>query len=498
MRRVLFLLFILSLSHTSWSQSNSEQTMRLTLDEMIQLAKLQSISSFRSKNMYLSNYWRFRSYKASMLPSLNLTSQPITYNASNIQTYDIDGKPRFTYNEAITTNTSLSVNQNVIPTGGTLSLSSNFNGIYNLNDTTIRKESYNIIPISIRLSQPLNGFNRFKWESKLEPLAFEIAKKTFLLEMEALSEQAVHIFFGTVNTEIGLKIAETNLANADTLYRIGKGRFQIGTITQNDLLDLELTFLNAQIAKTKAEIALQRSRNKINSFLGLNTDIQIIPIIPDQIPSLKIDAAMALELAKQNSPEILRYEEQLINANKKIAQTRSTNGLTADISANLGINKNTNHLDESYQPPFNDNRGVGVSLKMPIMDWGKRKGQIQMAKSNKQVTEATIKQSLIDFEQNIIIQVLEFNLQETQVAITAKADTIAQKGYKVTKQRFLIDKVDVLKLNMARNSLDNSKRSYINAIQSYWQAYYNIRKLTLYNFEADEPISEDFDRLLQQ
>ena len=498
MKRIIYLLAIL-ISLPLCAQTNSgNQTMRLTLMEAISLAKLQSLASFRQKNMYLSSYWQFRSYKARLLPSLNLNTSPFNYSASNTQTYDYEGKPRFTYNEAINTSASLSVDQNIKMTGGKLSLSSDFQGIYNLNDSTSRKESYNVVPISIRLSQPLNGYNQFKWEAKLEPLAFDKAKKTFLKEMEALSEQAVGVFFGAVNAEIGVKIAQTNLANADTLHRIGKGRFQIGTITQNDLLDLELTYLNAKLSKTKAEIALQRARQQLNSFLSINKDIQIVPLIPDQIPTLKIESDQAIGLAKENSPEILGYEEQLINANKNVAQAKSTNGITANLSANLGINKNTNQLTDAYSSPYNDNKGIGVSLQMPIVDWGNRKGNIQMMKSQKQVTDATIKQALIDFEQNVIMQVLEFNLQEEQVEIAAKADTIAQKGYEVTKQRFLIDKVDVLKLNTARNSLDNSKRSYISAIQTYWSAYYSIRKSTLYDFEKNQYLTVDFEALLQQ
>jgi len=498
MKRIIYLLAILISLPLCAQTTSGNQNMRLTLKEAISLAKLQSLASFRQKNMYLSSYWQFRSYKARLLPSLNLNTSPFNYSASNTQTYDYEGKPRFTYNEAINTSASLSVDQNIKMTGGKLSLSSDFQGIYNLNDSTSRKESYNVVPISIRLSQPLNGYNQFKWEAKLEPLAFDKAKKTFLKEMEALSEQAVGVFFGAVNAEIGVKIAQTNLANADTLHRIGKGRFQIGTITQNDLLDLELTYLNAKLSKTKAEIALQRARQQLNSFLSINKDIQIVPLIPDQIPTLKIESDQAIGLAKENSPEILGYEEQLINANKNVAQAKSTNGITANLSANLGINKNTNQLTDAYSSPYNDNKGIGVSLQMPIVDWGNRKGNIQMMKSQKQVTDATIKQALIDFEQNVIMQVLEFNLQEEQVEIAAKADTIAQRGYEVTKQRFLIDKVDVLKLNTARNSLDNSKRSYISAIQTYWSAYYSIRKSTLYDFEKNQYLTVDFEALLQQ
>ncbi len=498
MKHLYTLILLLITLNTSAQSPAPQQTMQLTLEEAITLAKLQSINSFKHKNMYLVNYWRFRSYKARMLPSLNLNTTPVKYSAASTKTYDNNGKPRFTYNESINSSAGVSVDQNIKHTGGKLSLLSNFQGIYNLNNNSEDNGSYNVVPVSISLTQPLNGYNEFKWESKLEPLAFEKAQKTFLKEMESLSEQAVNVFFGTVNAEIGLKIAETNLANADTLHRIGKGRFQIGTITQNDLLDLELTYLNAKMSKTKAELDLQRARHQLNSFLSLDKDIKIVPIIPDKIPSLKIETGQALELAKENSPEILGFEEQLISERQKVAQAKSTSGITAQLSADIGISKNTTKLEEAYASPYNDNKGVGVSLQMPLIDWGNRKGQIQMAKSQKEVTEASVRQSLIDFEQNIIMQVLEFNLQEEQVTIAAKADTIAQRGYEVTKQRFLIDKVDVLKLNTARNSLDNSKRSYINAIQTYWSAYYNIRKSTLYDFEKNQYLTEDFDALLQQ
>ena len=492
-------MFITVFASIKAQNNNNELSMRLSLQEMINLAKLQSISSFRSQNMYLSNYWQFRSYKANLLPALLFSTNPLNYSRAVNEVFDSnDDQYKFVPIETLSSSADLSVRQNITLTGGSISLTSSFRRLENLSSNEEESSaSYTAIPIELRLSQPLNGYNEYKWQSKLAPLAFEKAKKNFMKEMEALSEQAVGIFFGTISAEIGLNIASTNLANADTLYRIGQGRYQIGTITQNDLLDLELTYLNAKMSKTKAEIGLQRARNQINSFLGIDKEVKIVPLIPDNIPQLKIDADLALDLAKENSPEILGFEEQLISANQKVARSKSSNGLTADLSANFGVNSNSDSFNELYNPPYNQNRGVGVTLKTPIVDWGNRKGQIQMAKSERKVTEATIRQSLIDFEQNIIMQVLEFNLQEEQVNIAAKADTIAQLGFEVTKQRFLIDKVDVLKLNTARNSLESSKRSYLGALETYWRSYYNIRKTTLYDFENKVYLTEDFDALLQ-
>ena len=119
-----------------------------------------------------------------------------------------------------------------------------------------------------------------------------------------------------------------------------------------------------------------------------------------------------------------------------------------------------------------------------------------MAQSNREVVRISVNQEKIDFEQNVIMNVMEFNLQASQVTNTAKADTIAQMGYDVTQQRFLIGKVDVTKLNLARNDQEQARREYIRALRSYWNYYFTIRRLTLYDFEKKITLSEDFDRII--
>ena len=120
-----------------------------------------------------------------------------------------------------------------------------------------------------------------------------------------------------------------------------------------------------------------------------------------------------------------------------------------------------------------------------------------MAQSNQEVVRTTVQQSEIDFEQEVMLQVMQFNLQDDQVRIAAKADTIAQSRFDVTKQRFLIGNVDVTDLNIALTEKDAAKRNYLSALRNYWSYYFNIRQLTLYNFEKQVPLEEDFESLLQ-
>jgi outer membrane protein TolC len=494
--QLILALIICAIPFSSTAQKRTEVNIELTLEQAIDLARKQSIESFRSKNMYLSRYWQFRSYRAEKLPILGLNSTPINYDRSAALRYNYtDSVDTYIRNETLSSDVNLSLRQNIAATGAVISATSNLARIDNIKQN---KLSFNSSPISIGISQPLNGYNAFRWRSRIEPLKFEKAKREFIQSIEDLSIRATDNFFRVVSSEINLKIAETNFSNADTLFRIAKGRFEIGTVTQDELLDFELSFLNSKIDLTKAKLSLQQSRFSLNSYLGLDDNVVITCKIPDQIIKRDINIDNALTLAIENNPQILGFNQQLLEAQRNVAQTRSQTGLGATVSGNFGLNRTANSFENAYQTPFDDQQRLRVTLNVPIVDWGLRKGQIQMAKSDREVTEATVRQARIDFEQSIFQQVMEYNLQGEQVEIAAKADTIAQMGYDVTKQRFMIDKVDVIRLNSARNSLDAAKRNYIDALRRYWSYYFTIRKLTLYDFDSNTTLLQDFDQLMEQ
>ena len=119
-----------------------------------------------------------------------------------------------------------------------------------------------------------------------------------------------------------------------------------------------------------------------------------------------------------------------------------------------------------------------------------------MAQSAQEVTRTNVQQSQIDFNENIFLQVMQFNLQDDQVAIASKADTIAALRYQVSKQRFMIGKIDVLDLNVALEEKDVARRSYVQSLRDYWDYYYSLRGLTLYDWHRDVKLEEDFDDLL--
>jgi outer membrane protein TolC len=263
------------------------------------------------------------------------------------------------------------------------------------------------------------------------------------------------------------------------------------------LLNLELSFMNAQLALTRSTIGLERAQAQLNSFLGYDKSTKIECIIPTDLPELNIKTDLAVTAAFQNNPEILGQQQKLLEEDRKVKQAKSQSGMSGDVYALYGLNQNADALGLVYKDPL-DRQRLQIGVNIPVLDWGRRKGRLAMAESNREVVRISINQEKIDFEQNVIMNIMEFNLQAEQVLSRSKADTIAQMGYDVTQQRFLIGKVDVTKLNLARNDQEAARRSYINALRSYWNYYFTIRQLTLFDFEKNITLSEDFDRLVNQ
>jgi outer membrane protein TolC len=476
------------------NQINAQDKKLLTLDDVVRIASEQSLDAFKNTNMYRADYWQFRYFKADRLPSLTLDATVLDYNRSMQKVYNYDeNRDEYIEREDFNSNVSLRLNQNVGFTGGQIFATSSLATTQKLGDDKI--SSYSSTPFSIGYSQSINGYNKFKWEAKIEPVKFEKAKKEFIQAKEDLALKANRLFFDLVDAQIEVNISETNLSNSDTLYTIGKGRFQVGTVTQDELLNLELRFMNSKLALTRANLGLERSKARLNSFLSFEKETDVECIIPSYPSTLQIKADLALEQALISNPDIYSQRQRLMEEDERVDQAKSETGVSGTFFAVFGLNQNSDQIGEVYQDPLGRQQ-LRAGVTVPILDWGRRKGQLAMARSNREVMRISINQEKIDFEQNVTMNVMEFNLQGNQVLNTAKADTIAQMQYDVTQQRFLIGKVDVTKLNLARNDREQARRAYIRSLRSYWNYYITIRRLTLFDFENNVTLSEDFDKLI--
>ncbi len=467
---------------------------KLSLSEVITMAKENSPQSVLAKHQFRAAYWEHRTFEAEYLPSLSFSGTLPNFNRRLTEVYStVDSSYRYVEENTNRTSVGITLNQNIGFTGGRIFAQSNLERV---DDFSRKGTTYMSEPVRIGFEQPIFGFNRLKWKKRVEPLKYLEAKRTYLESMENISAEAVRLFFDLILAQQNLKTAKLNFANTDTLFQIAKGRYNIGTIAENELLQMELSFLNAGSSVNEAEVDLQLKKFRLKSFLGLNDQFDLELIVPADFPRIELKYQDVLDLAKANNPQMVNFERRLAEANMNVAQALADRGFRMNLNASYGLTQKSSDLPDAYRHPM-DQQGLRIGVTMPILDWGLGRGRVKMAQSNREVVRTTIEQSTIDFEQDVFLKVMQFNMQDDQLLLATKADAIAQSRYNVTKERFLIGKIDVLDLNVAQSERDAARDRYIAAMRNFWTFYYNMRKLTLYDLVNSQPLDVDFEMLIR-
>ncbi len=483
--------FLMLFACDLYSNPKSRDTLALTLEEAIELAVDSSLNAFIAENLYLASYWEYNTFRAQRLPFLELHTNPANFRRAMTQEYNYqEGRYEYVEQQTLYSNLNLSINQNITLTGGQVFVDSDLGRLENYGD--ISSLQYTSVPLRVGIRQPLFGYNRFKWEKKIEPVKYERAKREVVETMEEIAVETVKLFFDLAVAQVNLQIAENQKANADTLLKIGQKRFEIASISRNDLYMLQLEQINAGNNLEKAKSQLKRAQMYLSSFLRLDADNHIGIILPEEIPVLQIDGSQSLELAMSNNPKMLELKQQILESESDVDRTRRESRLNANLNMSFGLNQVTNNFKEVYQDPM-DQQIVQLGISIPLLDWGTAKGKHNLAKHNHSVITAHADQAEIDFMQNIILTTEEFNRQQKLVKGSATADSIAHEAYHHTIERFIAGQADILRLSNSQQSSISARISYINSLRDYWYYFYSIRKITLYDFERNESLLEEFD-----
>jgi outer membrane protein TolC len=470
------------------------QTREMTLNSTIEMATSSSLQAFQAKNLYLQNYWAFRSYKAARLPSVDLTLTPLTYNRTITQRYDSDQNlDIYRPQQQLSSYGELSITQNFDLTGGKFYINSGLNYIKNMGDYAF--EQFNSTPIRIGYYQKLFGFNEFRWERRIEPLRYEKAKKQFIYDREQIAETSTQYFFNLAIARIQYEMAQKNLASSDTLYRIGKEKHKIASITQTDLLALRLDSINARNTLKNAEISLKRAMNEYASFLNLEENTEIKLAVPDRPKNILISATEAMRQMREHNPDYLSNKQSVMESERDLDQSKKSAVFDATVNASVGFNQAATTLGKAYAEPLRQEL-VSVAVSIPVLDWGVRKGQVNVARSRLNTLKLSVQQAEQKLEQDITITVENFNIQQDIIRSQEEALEVANRVYEETRERFISGLSDLSSLTLALERKENAQITYITALRDYWLSYYKIRKLTLYDFENQLSLSEQFEREL--
>ena len=450
----------------------------ITLQYTIDLATDSSVQMLNARNRHLQGEWGYHNNKVYHLPTLTLQTNPIAYNRVFVRRYDSENNiDIYREQQSLYSYGNLSVQQNFGLTGGKFFVDTELGFIRNFGGDNAYSQ-YSSVPFRIGYSQSLFGFNPYKWQKQIEPIKYDNIQKTLLYDIAIITEKANEVFFELAASQVSFELATQQLANADTLFKIGDERHKLGLLSKGDLLALKLQALNSKSALERAELNHKRNYLDYCNFLRIDTKEENYQILlPTKIEETAVSVDLAVQSALTNNPSIPDMKEKVLSAARDLEQAKRANRFSANVSASLGFNQVANTLAAAYTRPLQQNM-VSLNLTIPILDWGVGKGKIVVAEENLNVIKSENEQSENELIQDVIMSVSELNLFRTHIATAAEAKEIADEAYATTRELFLIGKADVTSLNLAISGQMESQNGYIQALRNYWSSYYKVRRLT--------------------
>lgn len=460
-------------------------TLTLSLSEVVAMAKSNSIAAKQATTVKETKYWEWRTFKSNYQPQLSLQGILPGYSKTYTQVQQPNGTIVFQPIHYDNSSLTLNFSQSIAATGGTIYGTTQ---LQRFSDFDRNNVLYNGIPYGIGYTQPLLQFNSLKWDKKIEPLKFNESKQAYIETQEKIAITVTEYFFDLLLAQVNLSIAETNFGNTQRILTIADTKFELGKISKNEILQLQLEVLNAKKAVGTANRDVEIATLNLRSYAGIGGDDKIKLNMPGVVQQMTVAADKVLAEAFENRSDAIAFVRRLAEAKRDVAKAKGENGLTATLRANLGFSNAGTRIFDIYRSPKNQ-QSVELQLSIPLMDWGRSKSRTKTALANEQFTTYTVEQDKQTFKQQIVTQVTLFNMMKEQILLTDAAEKIAAEKYKIASERYVLGNLSITDLSIAFQENDRAKRDYVSSLRDFWAAYYQLRYLSLYDFEQNRKIT---------
>jgi outer membrane protein TolC len=485
-----FRLALVALALAAAAPLAAQDPLRLTLDAAIQRAQAQGLQARAARASRDAARQRDHQFGARLLPQLSLTGTVPSYNRSIIAVQQPDGSTLYRPQQQNESALTMSLTQRLPIIGGDLFVNSSLSRLdaTRLSGTTTTTERlWSSTPMTVGIRQDILRPNTQRWDNREQGLRAEVAERSYAEQMEDIAIATANAFFDYYTAKLGLENAITNVAVNDTLFTLNKGRFEVGKIGENDLLQSELALLNVRVALDGARLEHDRALASLRLLLDLGVGTPLEIIVPTEVPEFEPDTVVAVEQALRNRAQVVELELQGVSADRAVSQARFASGIGATLQASMGFNQTGDVMDAVYRD-LREAQRINLAVTVPLVQWGARSAGIQAARLDEQRVEHSTRQAREQTAQAAHFAALQLALQRRQLAIAAKADTVGAKRFEVAKNRYVIGRIGMDNLYQAQNEKDAALRSYLQSLRGFWVAYYRLRRETMYDFATGQRI----------
>ncbi|RIH66223.1 TolC family protein [Mariniphaga sediminis] len=456
----------------------------LTLNKAISVAETGSPDLKRSMLNLEQFQKNLEAQRAALKSRFSLDVSPVGFSRN--RRFDNRVSQWYT-NENFQTNALFRVEQPILLTDGTLSLTNEFGWQSNFSDATDSESQVFYNNLYLNFNQPIFTYNRQKLELKELELSFENANISYAIQRLNLERNVTEFFYNVYMAQMNLNIAKEELANTQKSYEIIKNKVEAGLAAREELYQAELNLATSKSTLQNREVSFENAKDQLKLYLGMDLYEDFSILADVAMNPVRVDLEKAIETGLESRMELRQREIEIENGQFDLIRTKSQNEFRGDVNLRLGISGDNPNLDQIFDAPTNS-PSVAVSFNIPLFDWGEKKARIA-------AQEAAIESQKLNYsdEQNqIIIGIRQAfrNLQNQlgQIEIAEQSQTNAELTYEINLERYENGDLTGMDLNLYQTQLSERKIAYAQALINYKIELLNLKIQSLYDFETNQSI----------
>jgi len=461
------------------------KALTLQLQDAVAVAQQQGYQARAATAARDAARYRARAFTARLLPQLSLSGVVPNYSRAIIPVVQPDGSTLFVPQHQTNASLNMTLSQKLPFTGGDLFVSSALARVTVAGQESL--ETWSSTPFSIGLAQDIFRPNVAAWDRREQAARAELADRQFLEDMETVALLTSGAFFDVYAARVALDNAEKNAAVNDTLYKLNTGRLEVGKIGENDLLQSELALVRARTTLESARLDYDRATDALRLSLGLPAGAPVEVVVSTVLPDVEADTARAVAEALRNRAAVSEAALQDVQVRRRVTEAKLASGVGATVSASFGLNATAPEPSLAYQHLL-EARQFALAVQLPLVQWGARRDGVQAAEADRERVATTARSTLEQIAHDARFAALQLTQARRTVALLAKADTVGAKRFEVAYNRYVIGRIMLDNLYIAQTEKDQARAQFVRALRGYWEAYYRLRLLTLFDFETGRAI----------
>ena len=445
----------------------------LTLEKALNTAFEHSPSLIQSKLSLEQRQLNLKAQDASLKSQFSLDVTPFRYTRNN--QYD-NFNSKWYANETKMSSASFGITQPIKWTDGTISLYNDFSWQDASNRTSGGNNTSFNHNLSLRISQPLFTYNRTKMQLKELEYALENAKISYALQQLSIEKNVTSQFYDVYQKQKDLNISRDEYNNQKQNYDIIKNKVEAGLLAKEELYQAEVNLANSESTVYSKEISFENAKDNFKLLLGMSLDEDIAILFDNNIPTVDVNINDAVKYALDQRMEIRQKQITLEQDVFSIIRTKAESEFKGDLSVRVGMDALAGKVKNMYDKPT-DNEEVGVTLTIPIFDWGAKKAKVKSSQLAMESDEISLEEQ----KKEIVIDVRQIC---RNIEIKKKSIENAERTYEINLEKYRNGNLTGMDLQQFQNQLTTAKQDYTSAIISYKIELLNLKIQTLWDFET--------------